>query len=95
MIRQGRVNVMKSGSTVEKLKEGDYFGERALIRDDIQTSTFFADGTVVCYTLSRDAFNKLLGPIETLWRYETLKKVFHFSRRFFDMLLGSRFLQSQ
>ena len=34
-----------------------------------------ADGYVVCYALGRKAFNELLGPIEDVWRYETLRKV--------------------
>ena len=69
------MNVMKGETTVDKLREGDYFGERALIKDDVRAATVVADGYVSCYTMTRDAFNKLLGPIETLWRYEVLKKV--------------------
>ena len=75
LIKEGRVNVMKAEVTVDKLKEGDYFGERALIKDDVRAATVVADGYVACYTLARSAFDKLLGPIETLWRYEVLKKV--------------------
>lgn len=37
--------------------------------------TAAADGYVVCYALGRKAFNELLGPIEDVWRYETLRKV--------------------
>jgi hypothetical protein len=29
----------------------------------------------VCYSLKRDAFNDLLGPIQDIWRYEALRKV--------------------
>jgi hypothetical protein len=29
---------------------------------------------VVCYSLGRAAFNELLGPIEDVWRYDTLRK---------------------
>ena len=29
----------------------------------------------MCYTLSRKAFNELLGPIEDMWRFEALRKV--------------------
>jgi hypothetical protein len=34
-----------------------------------------ADTYTVCYTLSRKAFNELLGPIEDMWRFEALRKV--------------------
>lgn len=80
MIKEGRVNVKKGETTVDKLKEGDYFGERALIQDDLRAATVIAEGYVACYTLSRDSFNQLLGPIETLWRFEVLKKVSVFSK---------------
>ena len=33
---------------------------------------------MVCYALGRKAFNELLGPIEDVWRYETLRKVRQF-----------------
>lgn len=75
LIKEGRVNVKKGETTVDKLKEGDYFGERALIQDDLRAATVVAEGYVACYTLRRDSFNQLLGPIETLWRFEVLKKV--------------------
>lgn len=34
-----------------------------------------ADTAVVCFTLKRSAFNKLLGPIEEVWKLEALRKV--------------------
>ena len=33
-----------------------------------------AETYTVCYTLSRKAFNELLGPIEDMWRFEALRK---------------------
>lgn len=75
IIKEGSVNVTKGQSVIDKLGPGDYFGERALIRDDQRAATVVTEGYVVCYTLNRESFNNLLGPIETLWRYEVLKKV--------------------
>jgi hypothetical protein len=34
-----------------------------------------AETYVVCYILKRSAFNKLLGPIEEVWKLEALRKV--------------------
>lgn len=34
-----------------------------------------AESYVACYTLQRKAFNKLLGPIEEVWKLEALRKV--------------------
>ena len=74
-IKEGTVIVSKGGKELAKLTDGAYFGERALIRDEPRAATIAAEGYVVCYALSRQAFNDLLGPIEDVWRYETLRKV--------------------
>lgn len=74
-IKEGTVTVSKGGKELAKLSDGAYFGERALIRDEPRGATIAAEGYVVCYALSRQAFNDLLGPIEDVWRYETLRKV--------------------
>ena len=44
--------------------EGDYFGEIALIREDVRSANVYASGSVVCYTLDRTAFTSLVGKIE-------------------------------
>lgn len=51
----------KNGHVIDKLGVGDYFGERALIRDEKRIATITSEGYVVCFNLSRSAFNKLLG----------------------------------
>lgn len=75
IIKEGKVQVTKKSTPIDHLGPGDYFGERALIRDDQRAATVTAEGYLVCYSLNRESFNNLLGPIETLWRYEVLKKV--------------------
>ncbi|KAI3430680.1 hypothetical protein D9Q98_005269 [Chlorella vulgaris] len=65
----------REGAQVERVKEGAYFGEKALINASPRSATATADSYVVCYTLGRAAFNELLGPIEDVWRYETLRRV--------------------
>ena len=74
-LKEGSVVVSKDGKELAKLSDGAYFGERALIRDEPRGATVTAEGYVVCFALSRQAFNELLGPIEDVWRYETLRKV--------------------
>lgn len=41
----------------------------------VRAADVIADTYTVCYTLSRKAFNELLGPIEDMWRFEALRKV--------------------
>ena len=44
------------------LKEGDYFGELALITDKPRAATVVAKGPVKCVCLNTQAFIRLLGP---------------------------------
>ena len=74
-IKEGTVSVAKDGKEVAKLSEGAYFGEKALIKDEPRAASVIAEGYVVCFALSRQAFNDLLGPIEEMLRYEEQRKV--------------------
>jgi len=47
---------------VGKLKQGDYFGELALLTDSPRAATVTALGDVECVVLDVHAFNRLLGP---------------------------------
>ncbi|KAI7838861.1 hypothetical protein COHA_007362 [Chlorella ohadii] len=75
IIREGTVILTKDGAELARLSDEAYFGERALINAEPRAAAATADGYVVCYALGRKAFNELLGPIEDVWRYETLRKV--------------------
>eukprot|EP01029_Cantina_marsupialis_P017092 TRINITY_DN383_c1_g1_i3.p1 TRINITY_DN383_c1_g1~~TRINITY_DN383_c1_g1_i3.p1 ORF type:complete len:811 (-),score=267.69 TRINITY_DN383_c1_g1_i3:286-2718(-) len=43
---------------------GDYFGEGALLTNDPRRANIIAVGEVTCIALSRDAFTKVLGPLQ-------------------------------
>ncbi|KAL4451289.1 hypothetical protein ABPG77_009361 [Micractinium sp. CCAP 211/92] len=75
LIREGTVVLSRGGMEQERLGEGAFFGERALINAEPRDVSASADAYVACYTLGRRAFHELLGPIESVWRYETLRKV--------------------
>ncbi|EIE24738.1 putative cGMP-dependent protein kinase [Coccomyxa subellipsoidea C-169] len=79
IVQEGAVTVSKTSAgertVLAKLAEGSYFGERALIKDDVRAADVTADIYTVCYSLGRKAFDELLGPIEDVWRFEALRKV--------------------
>ncbi|KAK9909485.1 hypothetical protein WJX75_003002 [Coccomyxa subellipsoidea] len=79
IVQEGAVTVSKTTAgertVLAKLTEGSYFGERALIKDDVRAADVTADLYTVCYSLGRKAFDELLGPIEDVWRFEALRKV--------------------
>ena len=63
--------------TIKDYKEGDYFGERALIKGEPRYANIIAKSAVVkVISLDRESFKRLLGPIEEILKrnmdkYET------------------------
>eukprot|EP00940_MAST-03C_sp_MAST-3C-sp2_P000925 g925.t1 len=63
IISQGEVAVEVNGKSVAKLKHGQFFGERALIRNEPRDATCIASGTTSCLTLEKKHFVSLLGDL--------------------------------
>jgi len=71
LVVSGQVVVTKSenGGTPQELtrvEPGDYFGERALLNNDVRAATVTCVQATQCLKLDRVAFNLLLGPLEDL-----------------------------
>lgn len=49
------------GRQLALLHPGDYFGERALLHEDVRQASCIAEGLVTCLSLSRDMFIRLVG----------------------------------
>ena len=72
LIREGQAVVKQESADAEGkpilrnlLKQGDYFGERALLTDEKRSATVEAVSSLECLRIGRDAFLKLLGPLHT------------------------------
>jgi CRP-like cAMP-binding protein len=46
------------------LGKGEFFGERALLKNEPRGANVVACGYVDCLVLEREDFNRLLGPLE-------------------------------
>ncbi|EJK67614.1 hypothetical protein THAOC_11330 [Thalassiosira oceanica] len=70
MILDGLVDVYiaqkNNGMPVVSLKEGAFFGEKALLSSDVQTATCVAQNNVKCLVLGREDFVRTLGDLEYL-----------------------------
>lgn len=55
----------------QKLKGGDFFGERAIVTDEPRVANIVATSDVETLCLSRDAFLNIIGPLETLLEKES------------------------
>ncbi|KAJ2482431.1 hypothetical protein IWW56_001089 [Coemansia sp. RSA 2131] len=75
LIEQGTVRVYKtddSGVSREfpPLTQGGYFGELALLDNQPRQASLIACGRTKCARMSRDAFDRLLGPVINIIRRE-------------------------
>eukprot|EP00405_Crypthecodinium_cohnii_P009541 CAMPEP_0206443908 /NCGR_PEP_ID=MMETSP0324_2-20121206/14627_1 /ASSEMBLY_ACC=CAM_ASM_000836 /TAXON_ID=2866 /ORGANISM="Crypthecodinium cohnii, Strain Seligo" /LENGTH=803 /DNA_ID=CAMNT_0053911891 /DNA_START=45 /DNA_END=2456 /DNA_ORIENTATION=- len=65
IIRQGEASVNIKGDgdaaakNVAKLRPGDYFGENALLRDEVRMATIIAETNLSCFKLTRGKFQDL------------------------------------
>eukprot|EP01029_Cantina_marsupialis_P017093 TRINITY_DN383_c1_g2_i1.p1 TRINITY_DN383_c1_g2~~TRINITY_DN383_c1_g2_i1.p1 ORF type:complete len:902 (-),score=307.48 TRINITY_DN383_c1_g2_i1:1320-4025(-) len=73
MIKHGSVMCTEAGTGTQlmslQLNSGDYFGERALLKDEPRAANVTAKGEVTCMALDRHAFNDLLGPLKQILDY--------------------------
>ncbi|XP_077416533.1 cGMP-dependent protein kinase 2 isoform X2 [Vanacampus margaritifer] len=73
IIAQGKVKVTqttenrKSPRVINTLEKGDYFGEKALISDDVRSANIVADDDgVECLLMDRQTFNQTVGTFNEL-----------------------------
>ena len=61
--------VLEAGKRPQELmtyKQGDYFGERALIKNEPRAANVIATSDLECVSIDRHSFRRLLGPIEDI-----------------------------
>ena len=69
MIDSGKVDVMinaRGDKPVATLTSGQYFGEQALLSNDVRMASCIASTDVVCHILMRNDFILLLGDLQSL-----------------------------
>lgn len=70
LLESGEAEAYKSGSQgpVKQYRKGDYFGELALLNDAPRAASVVSRTDVKVATLSKDGFQRLLGPVESIMR---------------------------
>ncbi|XP_062237306.1 cGMP-dependent protein kinase 2 [Platichthys flesus] len=76
IIAQGKVKVTqtteahKVPQTINTLHKGDYFGEKALISDDVRSANIVAEENgVECLVIDRETFDQTVGTFNELQKY--------------------------
>jgi len=79
IVEEGRCVALKSfvpGQTPKEVmnyKQGDYFGELALLKNEPRAASIVAQGTVKVAWLDRRSFKRLLGPLEDILKRQAQK----------------------
>lgn len=77
VILEGQVQCISesSGQVVMELGRGDYFGERALLKDDPRAVHVDAACATQCARLTRQVFTQALGPLQSLMENELTRRI--------------------
>jgi len=75
ILLDGTANVLESDKVISVLKSGDYFGEMALLDDEIRKATIVASVECKCVFVDRATFNKILGSLKHLMERETMARL--------------------
>ena len=71
MLSEGTAKAVKRSpdgteAPVMQYQQGSYFGERALLMNDLRAASIVATSDVTCLTLDRNTFKRLLGPLDDI-----------------------------
>jgi len=74
IIQQGECTAQAGEKVLRKLKDGDIFGEMALLNDEPRVCDVIAKGDVKVYQLDKTAFNRILGPLKEIMKRTVSKR---------------------
>ncbi len=60
VVLSGTVEVIRDGTLLAELEEGDFFGETALIFDCLRTADVVAKGPALVWSINRDTFERIM-----------------------------------
>jgi cGMP-dependent protein kinase len=66
MIRCGEVDISVRNIPIMTWGHGNFFGEKALLQDDVREATLRAKTNVTCFLLTREDFNRVIGNLEEI-----------------------------
>lgn len=75
ILKEGTATVLADGKEVGQLKSGTYFGEMALLDDEVRKATVIATSNCECFVLDRNTFTRILGSLQHIINRETMHRL--------------------
>lgn len=76
IIADGTVGVYKNingkEEKVNQLKQGDYFGEKALLQEDVRQASCVAESKLICLSLEREDFINMMGSLDDMMKKDKI-----------------------
>jgi cGMP-dependent protein kinase len=72
IVKTGQVEVFRKNAYLRTLNSMEYFGERALLTNEVRSATVIAKNNVELYCLDKDSFNKNLSDMMINYLYISL-----------------------
>jgi CRP-like cAMP-binding protein len=71
ILKEGTASVTIGEEAVSTLEGGQYFGEMALLDDEVRKASVIATTDCECFVLDRSTFNRILGSLQSIIARET------------------------
>lgn len=75
ILKEGSAKVVLNGNNVGELTSGQYFGEMALLDDEVRKASVIAKVDCECFALDRTTFNRLMGSLQNIIKRETNERM--------------------
>ncbi len=75
IIKDGSAKVVVDDKEVTILKSGTYFGEMALLDDEVRKASVIAVHDTACFVLDRETFTRILGSLQHILNRETQQRL--------------------
>jgi len=75
ILKDGTAKVLIGDQEVGKLESGQYFGEMALLDDEVRKASVIATSICECFVLDRPTFNRILGSLQDIIARETQQRL--------------------
>ena len=73
IVKEGTAKVSVSEQEVGELQAGSYFGEMALLDDEVRKATVTATSDVDCFVLTRSVFSTILDKVGCFHSFNTVQ----------------------